>query len=406
MINNIKIFIKNEKSLYFDNKIKYIFSSFILIGIALLSFLLPGLSYTSLHKIPLLFAGFLSLMIFIYLFLYQKIFIDKYIISMLLFCLVIITSSLLNDPKQIRQTEFLLVGIFIMLYEFMSSNENKNKSIFSLYVGLSIFALCFFLAYFKEIISLDVGRLGRIFGNENAIGNYFCLGYIIGLYLALIKKKYILIITVPFFALLGALTGSKTFLVSLVMVTIAFIFLTFGKKKWYFSIAIMILGVACIIGFLQLSIFETLKHRLLTMIKTLTGNGNSIDMSTIERYNMFFEGVYLFTYKPIFGWGCNGFALNGAYHTYSHSTISEVLCNFGMVGFICFFMPLVLLAFNCQKASDEKKLKIMLLVFIICINLFGVSFSSKIYYLALSVLCACSDNYIETNDTKWLFYKK
>ncbi len=406
MINKIKLFIKNEKSLYFDNKIKYIFSSFILIGIALLSFMLPGLSYTSLHKIPLLFAGFLSIMIFIYLFLYQKIFIDKYIISMLLFCLVIIISSLLNDPKQIRQTEFLLVGIFIVLYEFISSNENKNKSIFSMFAGLSVFALYFFLTYFKEIISLDVERLGSIFGNENAIGNYFCFGYILSLYLALTKKNYILIIIVPFFALLGALTGSKTFLVSLVMVTIAFIFVIFGKKKWYLSFIIVIVGIACVIGLLQLPIFATLKERVLDMIRALTGSSNSIDMSTIERYNMFFEGIYLFTYKPIFGWGCNGFALNGAYHTYSHSTISEVLCNFGLVGFICFFMPLVLLVFNCQKASDEKKMKIMLLVFMICINLFGVSFGSKIYYLALSVLCACSTNYIETNDTKWLFYKK
>ena len=96
MINRLKLFINNEKSLFNENKIKYIFSAIILIGIGLLLFMLPGLSYTSLHKIPLLFAGMLSILVAIYLILYQNIFIDKYIISMLLFCLTLIVSCYMN----------------------------------------------------------------------------------------------------------------------------------------------------------------------------------------------------------------------------------------------------------------------------------------------------------------------
>ena len=52
MINRLKLFINNEKSLFNENKIKYIFSTIILISIGLLSFMLPSLSETSLHKIP------------------------------------------------------------------------------------------------------------------------------------------------------------------------------------------------------------------------------------------------------------------------------------------------------------------------------------------------------------------
>ena len=266
MINRLKLFISIEKSLFNENKIKYIFSTIILISIGLLSFMLPSFSSGPLHKIPLLFAGFLAIMIFVYLLLYQKIFIDKYIISMLLFCLTIIISSLLNNPRQIGQTEFLLTGIFIMLYEFMASKENKNKSFYSIYIGLCFFLLYFLLIYFKEIISLDFKRLGRQFGNENGVGHYLCLGYIINLYLSITKKNYLLLITLPFFALFGALTGSKLFLIMLVLSTIAFIIMFFGKKKWYFSFAIAAIGFVGVIGLLQLPMFSTLKDRVLDMI--------------------------------------------------------------------------------------------------------------------------------------------
>lgn len=406
MINRLKLFISNEKSLFNENKIKYIFSTIILISIGLLSFMLPSFSSGSLHKIPLLFAGFLAIMIFVYLLLYQKIFIDKYIISMLLFCLTIVISSLLNDPKQIGRTEFLLTGIFIMLYEFMSSKENKYKSFYSVYIGLCMFVLYFLASYFKEIISFDIGRLGSLFGNENAIGRYFCLGYIINLYLSITKKNYPLIITLPFFALFGALTGSKLFLIMLVLVTIVFIIMFFGKKKWYWSLVIVTVGFVGVIGLLQLPMFATLNKRLLAMIKSIIGGTGYTDMSTLTRYNMFFEGIYLFTCKPIFGWGSNGFMINAAYNTYSHSAISETLCDFGIIGFLCFFAPIIISLVNANQNKSDKAFKVMLLIFALCTTIFGMAFDSKDYYIVLAMLCACSTCCTEFNHEKILYYKR
>lgn len=399
MINRMKLFFSNEKLLFNENKIKYIFSTIIIISIGLLSFMLPGLSYTSLHKIPLLFAGLLSLMIIVYLFLYQKIFIDKYIISMLLFCLVILISSLINDPRQIEQTEFLLTALFIMLYEFMSAKDHKNKSIYSIYLGLCLFALYFFVSYFKEIISLDIGRLGRLFGNENAISQYFCLGYILNLYLGITRKNYPLIMILPFFAAFGALTGSKLFLFMVAFVTIAFIIMFFGKKKWYLSVIIIVAVIVIGIGFLQLSIFSTLRSRILAMFRLLTGNASSLDRSTIERYNMFFEGIYLFTFKPILGWGSNGFALNGPYHTYSHSTISEILCDFGLFGFISFLFPIIMCIF-AKKNEKFDILKIMLIVFILATYMFAVAYGSKSYHISLAIICAITGGSVDESNSK------
>ena len=122
-------------------------------------------------------------------------------------------------------------------------------------------------------------------------------------------------------------------------------------------------------------------------------------MSTITRYNMFFEGIYLFTYKPIFGWGMNGFRLYGAYHTYSHSAISETLCNYGIVGFTCFFAPIIM-SLMSKKNSDWNDIKIMLIIFMISTSIFAMSCNSKVYYIILAILCACSNMCTEQDNKK------
>ena len=219
MINRLKLFINNEKSLFNENKIKYIFSTIILISIGLLSFMLPSFSSGPLHKIPLLFTGILCLMIFIYIFSFDNFTISKYAIFMIMFLLAIFISSLLNDITQIQKTEFLLIIMFIMLHMFVSKNDFVDKAIFALYIGLCFFLLYFFISYFKQIISLDFNRLGGAFGNVNAIGEYFIIGYLINMYLAIIRKKYLLLLTVPFFIVFGLFTGSKSFFMSLVILS-------------------------------------------------------------------------------------------------------------------------------------------------------------------------------------------
>ena len=102
---------------------------------------------------------------------------NKCISSMILFLLVVIISSMLNDISQIKRTEFLLIIMCIIFYEFISYNNHLIKSIYALYFGLTLFLIYFFIIYHKEILSLDFKRLGSAFGNENAIGDYFMVGY-------------------------------------------------------------------------------------------------------------------------------------------------------------------------------------------------------------------------------------
>lgn len=399
MINKIKSFIVNEREEFLSDKFKYLLRHAIYFLMLIISFALPCCSQNKYHLVPLMFVCVQIILIFIYLLLYKNIIIDKQILSILLFCVTIIISSSINDITQIDKTEFALSFMFIAFYMFISIDENRNKNIFAIYFGLFIFALVFFFAYRKEIFLLQVGRLGEMFGNQNSMGHYFLLGYILNIYLAILCKKYILSISLPFFVILGALTGSKFFFFTFVIVTIVFIICLFGKKRWYLSALIIICGFLILLCLLQLSIFSTLKERLLNLLGFIKNSSASSDISSVKRFNMLFEGIYLFTFKPILGWGTNGFAINGAYGTYSHSSISELLCDFGVIGFICFFTPLFLSIF-AKKCKDKKNLTFsrMLCTYLLLLFICTVTIDEKVYYFALPIACAFSNLSISNSD--------
>ena len=410
MIYKLKILFSDEKQAYNENKLKYFMSRIILVLLCLISFTLPVLSSSALHNIPLFLTAGLSVLILTFLFMYQSIFVDRKILAIVAFLFIVLLSSILNGTiKQITRTEFLLSIMFITFYEFISIDEFKNKSIFAVYIGLFLFLIIFLAVYFKEIISLDVERLGGIFGNQNGIAQYLCFGYILNLHFAFNKKYYLLLLPLPLFAILSALTGSKQVILIILLSTIAFIIMFFGKKRWYWSLILIIVGVLFVFGTLQLKIFSTLRHRIIAMCQQLfnKGSNNSLDMSTIERYNMFFEGLYLFQFKPLFGWGANAFRYIGAYGVYSHSTISELLCNYGLFGFICFILPVLFSAFSTDSKNNDYKLKTMLIIYVIVLYFISVAINSKVYYLMLAIICACSCcNKNDSVSNKILYYKK
>ena len=351
-----------EKELFSIDKTKYIFEAIIYISILILSFMLPSFSYTSLHNLPLLFVGFVCVLIIAYLFKYKIFYANKCIFSMVMFLLVIIISSFLNDITQIKRTEFLLIIMCILFYEFISQDNHFIKSIYALYFGLSLFLIYFFIIYRKEIISFNFNRLGSDFGNVNAIGEYFMIGYLIGAYLVIIRKNFLLIIPTVMFMIFGFFTGSRSYFISLLLLSVCLMIMIFGKKKWYVSIISIVSTIIIILVILNLPMFSTMKSRIINMLNTLFKKNTAyIDTSTVTRYNMIFEAFYLFTFKPIFGWGTNGFAINGSYATYSHTTITELLCDFGLTGFVLFIIPIIC-SFNRPKSSLGKTMDFKIFV--------------------------------------------
>lgn len=407
MINRIKQFIFGELNKYRKDKKKHILLNCIYFSLFLFMFMLPSFTYTSYHSVPLLFAGLLCLLMCIYISFYGKFFIDKKIIFLIFFCIFCFFSSAVNDISRLEKTSFLLTIIFIVFYEFLVQSNQKSVSFKMVFYGLFCFSIYFFLSYFREIISLDFERLGGNFGNENAISQYFHLGIIVGVFLWLNSKKIIYLLMIGFMLLLGMTSGSKTYIFSVLIAFFVFMIIWFGKKKWYFSVSIFIVGIICLIVLINLPGLETLKIRMLDFLNFIgLANTGNMDYSSYTRTDMVISGISYFSKRPIFGFGYGGFAANSFYNTYSHNTIIDLLCNFGLCGFVCFEYPFFSLLTNYKMDKNCKIVKYMLLISNLFYHFTSVLFTSKIFYISLAIMCALDKEEIDFTDKKKLFYLK
>lgn len=406
MLNKINMYFNNEKRLFIENKIKYILLRIIYFSFFLFMFMLPSFSSTSLHSVPLLFAAVLCVLLFIYILMFGNFFVDKKIIFIVFFCIFCLFSSIINDISRLEKTPFLLSIIFIMIYEFLLQDSQRFISIKCMFYGLLFFSLYYFISYFNEIITLNFTRLGSLFGNENAMSLYFHLGIIFGLYIFYKNKNYMYLLMSLFMVALGLTSGSKTYIFGLLLSLLVFVIFVFGKKKWYISCILIFSGIGILVITINLPGFEIMKIRINEFLGFLgILNNGSRDYSSLERVNMFITGLNYFSKKPIFGYGYEGFAFNSIYLAYSHNTISELLCNFGICGFVCFEYPLFNLLSNKKSVSKEENVtKYMILISNIFFHFTSVLFSSKIFYISLAIMCSLDKEEISFESNEKLFY--
>lgn len=259
------------------------------------------------------------------------------------------------------------------------------------YVGNFLFLVTYIITYRQELFSLNFDRLGAIFGDINDISLFMFFGFLMSLcLLAFDSRKYIKVISICLslpYLFCGMSSGSRIFVLLIIVTVPIFVFVICGKKKWWLALIILILlGVSLIILF-NLPVFSTIKNRFEAMISTLLGksiNGTTTnERSIFTRFNMFLSGFEMFLRKPAFGWGISGFAIFGDYTGgWSHNNFSESLCNFGLIGTFVFHVPIV---FSFCKINYRDKVEkcclLFLISFIIC--MFSVALNSEKLYAYL-----------------------
>jgi len=106
------------------------------------------------------------------------------------------------------------------------------------------------------------------------------------------------------------------------------------------------------------TLYSLVGERLSTLFLSLL-NKESSDGSIAERTVMRRMAMMLFNQKKILGWGTDGFAIQtqqfwGRY-VYSHCNYTELLCNFGVVGFALFYsFPVRVLILLIKKMRTYK----------------------------------------------------
>ena len=337
----------------------------------------------------------LGLSSLIYCFLYKDLKINKFVFLIPLFVIHAFVGTAIYSKEYRSWISLVLLALsfFIFIFSFKAIG-NKNLSIAIISGGFFAFSLFFIFYYRNELIHFksygnESFRLGSAFDNENGVAAYAIVGFASALYLVLFsKKKYRFFFILPSLTstLVGIATGSRTFLLMLPLFLLVFSYFAFRKHKWIFLIIVLsIIVVGIVVMFLPF--MSTLRERFLRALGTVFGIGNKIDRSTIERTVWTDYGFYLGFERLIFGYGVNGFGIVSGINTYSHSNYAETICNFGLIGLIIFYLPLVILFVKTVASKRiDKNFVVSFFIYYAVVSFTNVFYYKKIYYLVLAFM--------------------
>jgi len=395
--------LSSESSLLFATKSKL---NIFIDVIALLAFFaafisIPLCSFkTGLNKLTWAFTIIFLVFMLISIMKFGKLQIDKLSLSIVLFALwtIICTFVNINLHDRIVFTPALLSILTCIIYIFISQNKQyRDLSVHILFMSSIIFMGCYITLYFNELKSLNFTRLGGYFGDINDIAICFGLGFSICLSLIFnskinVFKIIFLFIILLLFGLCGLSTGSKIFLLIAIVTSFYTLIKFMGKKhlKWYFYILIILALILLSIFIINLPAFETIKKRLLDFL-----NPVNKDKSTLLRFQMFIDGFYMFLRRPLFGFGASGYFTSSSIGgCWSHNNFSELLCSYGIIGFILFYIPYTL-AIKSKKNNKNKYLNdvgsILMITFICC--MFTVALESqKVFAYSIPIFYSLYDS--------------
>lgn len=271
---------------------------------------------------------------------------------------------------------------------------------FELILKLFIFAFLAFALYYifhyrNDILNVskftgESFRLGWDFDNPNTIGTFMNVSITVSLYLALFGKKkinYLFLLATVIYFLVGFTTGSRTFIVLSALSVIILLIYKF-RKHWWILIIIFAALITLFIILLNTPFMATIRYRIIDTFAILAGTSNNGGGfgSTAERMLWQQYGNYFGSYHMFFGLGTNGFSVFSGTHTYTHGNFSEVLCDFGLSGFVLFYLVLLIPAVLSVLSRKKERYFVVTAIAVFLIEGFlSVYYYSKVTFVLLAI---------------------
>lgn len=241
--------------------------------------------------------------------------------------------------------------------------------------------------------------------NPNALGIMISMGLFSTVYLCKKKAKDIAfslaLVTLFLYSIIK--TGSrKSVIFAIAMIVLWMI----TYLKWVYdsnSLGLKVFATVLIIIFLLVVLkyyrdyfLNSNLHERLNLFEEEDSNGNRI-----RHYLLAWN---IFKKKPLFGGGLLQFAYWSGAGTYAHSTYAEAIADFGLIGSLLYFIPLIITSYKALKKSiglSSATHKNRIVFFLVCGEIFWafvtILFSEVYHYVGLAIISWLVENSIADN---------
>lgn len=401
MINRLGLFLNRKEKLFF------------LIGDALAlinSLSIPLLTYSEFNTLALCLQVLFYLYVgFLFVFYKKFIPINKVVVFFTFWGISLAISYAFNGFIQGYFTIVSSSVLFLSFHLYSAISKHPRQILFMFFLGFALATMVFLIRYVVQFGFQIISRrsFDDFFGPINAFAPIYAVSSILAVYYIFYgKKRWYLILFYSLIFILctvaGFLTGSRQYLVGLVVPCAFLIIHFFGKKKWFFSFGVFFVLFLLVFAAANIPVFKTTFERFVSFFLLFSDEPTvGTDYSTINRVFMFKEALYLFSTRPLFGYGASGVTFFGSFATYSHNTFSELLSNFGIIGFVFYELMLFVPLITVYLSKIEKKDKALLyaiVLFALIQQLFSVLYLQKILMVIVGIAGGYASSFI--NDVK------
>lgn len=283
----------------------------------------------------------------------------------------------------------LMLSITIVLY----IRSGQSKSLFFNFLILSTLILCIRLLIVVPLSEFGVSRIGNYLNHDpdSSYGNTqltYIFGFVSGLLMfddKIVKKKALRCFLIIIFVLFSFLSGSKKqffFIIIALLVFVLYKAKDFTSLIKYFMLFLLTFVIFLILIFNIDILYSSIGSRLESFFAFFIENNES-DLSTINRFLFLKEAWLVFASNPLFGIGIDGFRfVNSIENVWAENNFLELLADTGIIGFILYYIPHILLLKIIIKKGNTKILEnyqnIILFLTLIFIDLTMVSYRSII----------------------------
>ncbi|OPZ24576.1 MAG: hypothetical protein BWZ03_00118 [bacterium ADurb.BinA186] len=346
------------------------------------------------HVLSLLSIALMIASLFLHLLLTKNLHFSFSIWAFLAFTGGILISASLNHFRDLSTTLFSMILLFLTFTFYFSSPLGNLRILWiSLICGGLCFAVYFFAIYHADILSFNFSRIGDLFSNVNRVGDSFGISFAATIVLLFFFKPKKLVIRIGLwivaavFAVFSAFTGSKAAILLDAVSLLAAVYVLLGSSKRIWFLVFTFASFFLLLGLSKIPALDSVFSRFTDMFYFLLGDSRE-DPSSAERLSMFAQGFYYFGQRPLFGFGIGGFKYVGSYGVYSHNTISELLCDFGIFGFLTYESPIVYTTFKMDKKDRQVfGTGLVLLVIIFLLQTSFPVFTYKMNTLVYGAFC-------------------